>query len=213
MNIEYLINAIGKISDKYVLEYAIDTYPQKKQSILKFNTRWTIVACLAVVVVFTTLIYLPINKPDNGVLETKMHIFSSYTEFSEIMPNSKIVENLSRIEGVKLEIYGAFQNPWYEDATKAENFSHFVIDAKKGMQYIANIHLRLNNVDSAEKHIETHALTCTTEINGISVSYAYNADMEYWDSVVIMNKNFYNIHFYSADEKKFFEFLTLTLEK
>ena len=206
MNIEYLINAIGQISDKYVLEYTIDTYPQKNKSILRFNAKWTIAACLAV-------IYLPINKPDNGVLKTKMHIFSSYTEFSKIMPDTKIVENLSHIDDVKLEIYGAFQKPWYGDATKAENFSYFEIGAKKGMQYIANIHLRLNNVDSAEKHIETHALTCTTEINGISVSYAYNADMEYWDSVVILNKNFYNIHFYSADENSFLEFLTLTLEK
>lgn len=213
MNIEYLINAIGKISDKYVLEYTIDTYPQKNKSILRFNAKWTIAACLAVVVVFTTLIYLPINNPNNGVLKTKMHIFSSYTEFSKIMPDTKIVENLSHIDDVKLEIYGAFQKPWYEDATKTENFSHFEIRVKKGMQYIASIHLRPNNVDSAEKHIETHALTCKTEINDLSVSYAYNADMEYWDSVVIINKNFYNILFYSTDEKNFLEFLTLTLEK
>lgn len=213
MNAEYLINAIGKLSDKYVLEYTIDTYPRKNKSILKFNVKWAIVACIAVVVIFTTLIYLPINKPDNSVLKTKMHIFSSYTEFSKIMPNTKIVENLSHIDGVNLEIYGVFQNPCYEDATKTENFSQFEIGAKKGVQYIASIHLRPNNVDSAEKYIETHSLTCKTEINGISVSYAYNADKEYWDSVVIINKNFYNILFYSADENSFLEFLTLTLEK
>lgn len=213
MNAEYLINAIGQISDKYILEYTIGTYQQKKKAIFTFNTKWSIAACLAVVVAFTALIYLPINKPDNGVLKMKMHIFSSYEEFSKVMPDTKIVENLSHIDGIELEIYGVFQNPSFEDSTKIENFSHFEIGAKTGTQYIASIHLRINDIDSAEKHIETHALTSETEINGIPVSYAYNADMEYWDSVVIINKYFYNILFYSADEKEFLDFLTLVLEK
>ena len=211
MNAEYLIRAIGQISDKYVLEYTIDACPQKKKAIFSFHPKWGIVACLAVVVAFTALIYLPINKPGNSVLEMKMHIFSSYEEFFKIMPDTEFVENLSHIDGVELEIYGVFQNPSYEDTTKIENFSHFEIGAKIGTQYIASIYLEINAIESAEKHIETHALTGQTEINGIPVSYAYNADMEYWDSVVVINENFYNILFYSADEKEFLDFLTLVL--
>ena len=211
MNAEYLINAIGQISDKYVLEYTIETFEQKKKSVFTFHAKWSIAACLALVVAFTALIYLPINKPNNSVLEMKMHIFSSSEEFFKIMPDTEIVENLSHIDGVELEIYGAFQNPSYEDATKIENFSHFEIGAKIGTQYIASIYLEINAIESAEKHIETHALTSKTEINGIPVSYAYNADLEYWDSVVVIKENFYNILFYSADEKEFLDFLTLVL--
>lgn len=211
MNAEHLINAIGQISDKYVLEYTIETFGQKKKAIFSFHPKWGIVACLAVVVAFTALIYLPINKPGNSVLEMKMHIFSSYEEFFKIMPDTEIVENLSHIDGVELEIYGAFQNPSYKDTTKIENFSHFEIGVKIETQYIASIHLEINAIESAEKHIETHALTSETEINDIHVSYTYNADMEYWDSVVIINENFYNILFYSADEKEFLDFLTLVL--
>lgn len=212
MNAERLINAIGNIGDKYVLEYEADITPQKKKSFFRFSPKWSIAACLAVVVAVTALILPTMIKPDDGTLEVKMHIFSSYEEFSEVMPDTKIVENLSYIDGVELEIYGAFQDVSIEDATKIENFSHFEIGAKTGDQYVANIYLRLNDIDGAEKHIENSALTSKTEINGIPVSYAYNDDGEYWDSVVIVNENNYNIRFYSAEEKDFLEFLTLVLE-
>lgn len=211
MNAERLINAIGKISDKYVLEYTTDTAQQKKKSTLRFNSKWSIAACLAIVVAVTALILPTINKPDTD-LEVKMHIFSSYEEFSTVVPDTRIIENLSYIDDVELEIYGAFQDVSIEDATKIEHFSHFEIGAKTGDQYVANVNLRLNDVVGAEKHIENGALTSKTEINGISVSYEYNSDMEYWDSVVVVDQNYYNILFHSSNEQEFIDFLTILLK-
>ncbi len=211
MNAERLINAIGNIGDKYVLEYTTDTASQKKKPVFKFSPKWSIAACLAVVVAVTALILPTINKPDTD-LEVKMHIFSSYEEFSAVIPDTRIIENLSYIDDVELEIYGAFQDLSIEDATKIENFSHFEIGAKTGDQYVANVNLRLNDVADAEKHIENSALTSKTEINGISVSYAYNSDMEYWDSVVVVDQNYYNILFHSSNEQEFIDFLTILLK-
>lgn len=211
MNAERLVNAIGKISDKYVLEYNTDTVQKKKKSTFRFNPKWSIAACLAVVVAVTALILPTLNKPDTG-LEVKMHIFSSYEEFSAVVPSTKIIENLSHIDDVELEIYGAFQDTSIEDASKIENFSHFEIGAKKGEQYVANIILRLNDVDGAEKHIENAGLTTQTEVNGITVSYTYNSDAEYWDTVAVVDQNYYNILFHSANEQEFIDFLTELLK-
>lgn len=211
MTAECLINAIGNISDKYVLEYSTDIVQQKKKPKFRFNPKWSIAACLAVVVAVTALILPTINKPDNN-LEVKMHIFSSYEEFSAVVPGTEIVENLSHIDGVKLEIYGAFQDLSLEDATKTENFSYFEIWVKDGEQYIANVNLRLNDAVGAKDHIEHSALTNKTEITGVSVSYAYNSDKEYWDSVVVINENYYNILFYSTNEQEFIDFLTILLK-
>lgn len=210
MNAERLIKAIGNIGDKYVLEYETDATQKKKKSI-KFNSKWSIAACLAVVVAVTALILPTMNEPDT-TLEVKMHIFSSYEEFSEVVPDAKIVENLSNIEGVDLEIYGAFRELSIEDATKIENFSHFEIEAKAGEQYIANVNIRLNDVTGAEKHIENAALTSSIEINGLQVCYAYNSGKEYWDSAVVIDGDYYNILFHSANEQEFIDFLTNLLE-
>lgn len=211
MNAERLANAIGKISDKYVLEYNTDTVQKKKKPTFRFNPKWSIAACLAVVVAVTALILPTLNKPDTG-LEVKMHIFSSYEEFSEVVPSAKIIENLSHIDHVELEIYGAFQDTSIEDASKIENFSHFEIGAKKGEQYVANIFLRLNDAKGAEKHIENSGLTTQTEVNGITVSYTYNSDAEYWDTVAVIDQDYYNILFHSANEQEFIDFLTELLK-
>ncbi len=211
MNAERLINAIGNIGDKYVLEYTTDTASQKKKSVFKFSPKWSIAACLAVFVAVTALILPTINKPDTG-LEVKMHIFSSYEEFSAVVPDTRIIENLSYIEDVELEIYGAFQDTSIEDASQKENFSHFEIGVKKGEQYVANIFFRLNDAKGAEKYKENAGLTTETEINGITVSYAYNNDGGYWDSVAVVDQNYYNILFHSSNEQEFIDFFTELLK-
>lgn len=211
MNAESFINAIGNIGDKYVLEYETDTIQQKKKSAFKFNPKWPIAACLAGVIAVAALILPTMNNRYNG-LEVKMHVFSSYEEFCEILPGIKIVENLTHIDGVELEMYGAFVNPSIENATKAENFSHFEIIAKSSGQLAANINLKLNDVEGAYKHIENAALTNKFEVNGIQVCYAYNSDGEYWDSVIVADHNFYNILFHSPNEQEFIDFITNLLE-
>lgn len=211
MNAKRLIDAIGNVSDKYVLEYNADVAPQKKKSTFRFNPKWSIAACLAAVIAITAVIPPILNKRDTNS-EMKMHIFSSYDEFSAVVPDSKIIKNLSCVNDVQLEIYGAFKSISIKDAQKARNFSHFEIRAKNGDKYVANIFLTLNDVKGAEKHIKNAGLTTKTKINGISVSYIYNSDMGYWDSVIVVNQNYYNILFHSADEREFIEFLTKLLK-
>lgn len=206
MNAERLVSAIGNISDKYVLEYNTDIIQKKKKSTFRFNHKWSIAACFAIVIAVTAIILPTLNKPDID-LEVKMHIFSSYEEFSAVVPSTKVIENLSHIDGVELEINGAFLDTSIEDASKMENFSYFEIGAKKGEQYVANIILKLNDEKGAEKYIENTGLTTKTEVNGIAVSYTYNSDAEYWDSVVVVDQNYYNIVFHSANEEEFITFL------
>lgn len=45
-----------------------------------------------------------------------------------------------------------------------------------------------------------------TTITSVQVFYVYNADMEYWASVLEVWGNYYNIHSYSVDEQSFVEF-------
>lgn len=210
MNADRLIYAIGNVSDKYVLEYD-DAVEAKKKSRIRFHPRWSIAACLVLVAAVTALILPYITRPDDS-LNIKVHIFSSYEEFSAVVPDIKIVENLSSIDGVELEIYGTLQDVSISDTTKAENFAHFDIEAKVGGQLEAVVTLKLNDVGSAEKYIKTAALTTKTEINGIQVHYAYNKDMEYWDSVVVADQNYFNIRFYSDNEQELLEFLTILLK-
>ena len=96
MNAERLVSAIGNISDKYVLEYNTDIIQKKKKSTFRFNHKWSIAACFAIVIAVTAIILPTLNKPDID-LEVKMHIFSSYEEFSAVVPSTKVIENLSHI--------------------------------------------------------------------------------------------------------------------
>lgn len=214
MNAELFINAIGNISDRYVLEYEIEIAPQKKKTFLKFHPKWSIAACIALIVATAALVIPLVNQQTNEFLETKAHIFSSYEEFSTVVPDSNILENLSQIDGIEITwIEGDLRDTSIEDVTKAENFSRFVIEAKASEQSIATVILRLNDADGAETYIKNAALTTTAEINDVQVSYAYNTDMECWDAVVMINEDYYNILCYLPDENEFLEFLTKILEK
>lgn len=141
--------------------------------------------------------------------EYKAHVFSSYEEFDTVVPDMQIIENLANMDGVNVYIEGAFVDMSIEDSTKIEDFAWFDIQAKRGDEFVATIQLKLNDKNSAAVYVKNHSLVHETTIDGVQVFYAYNADMEYWDSVLEFEGNYYNIHSYSADEQSFIEFLTM----
>ena len=124
----------------------------------------------------------------------------------------QIIENLASMDGIDVTIYGVFIDTSIEDSTKIENYAWFDVEAKRGNEFVATVQLKLNDKDSAAVYIKNHSLEKETTINGVPIFYAYNSDMEYWDSVLEVKGNYYNVHSYSADEQSFIEFLTIILD-
>lgn len=211
MNAEHLVEAIGNIDDKYILEYAEYIHQEKKKPMFRFN-KWALAACIAAVLAAAALIIPALNKVNNVELIEKAHIFSSYEEFAAVVPNTQIIENLSSIEGVELKIYGVFKDVSMEDASEIENFSRFEILARKGDVLAANVFLSLNDTEGAQNHIIYSGLTNEAVIGGITVYYVYDSNGEYWDSVLVADQNYYNILYHSESEQEMLEFLKELLE-
>lgn len=203
-----LLQAMGHIDPKLIADAAPDV-PQKKST----NKTWVKWASLAACFAVAIIIAIPfINNPGiENPGEYKAYIFSSYEEFATVVPDMQIIENLENMDGVDVKIEGAFVDMSIEDSTKIENFAWFDIQAKRGDEFVAYIQLKLNDKDSAAVYIKNHSLEKETTINGVQIFYAYNSDMEYWDSVLEVKGNYYNVHSYSADEQGFVEFLTVIL--
>lgn len=203
-----LLQAMGHIDPKLIADAAPDV-PQKKST----NKTWVKWASLAACFAVAIIIAIPfINNPGiENPGEYKAYIFSSYEEFATVVPDMQIIENLENMDGVDVKIEGAFVDMSIEDSTKIENFAWFDIQAKRGDEFVAYIQLKLNDKDSAAVYVKNHSLVHETTIDRVQVFYAYNADMECWDSVLEVEGNYYNIHIYSADEQGFVEFLTVIL--
>ena len=120
--------------------------------------------------------------------------------------------NNPSMDGIDVTIYGTFVDTSIEDSTKLENYAWFDVEVKRGEEFVATVQLKLNDKNSAAVYVKNHSLVEETTINGVQVFYAYNADMEYWDSVLEVEGNYYNIHIYSADEQGFIDFLNVLLE-
>lgn len=204
-----LLQAMGRIDPRLIADAAPDA-PQKKST----NKTWVKWASLAACFALAVIIAIPfINNPgiDNPG-EYKVHIFSSYEEFNTVVPDMQIIENLASMDGIDVTIYGTFVDTSIEDSTKLENYAWFDVEVKRGEEFVATVQLKLNDKNSAAVYVKNHSLVEETTINGVQVFYAYNADMEYWDSVLEVEGNYYNIHIYSADEQGFIDFLNVLLE-
>lgn len=209
MTADDLIKVIGIISDKFVIEYDIATKKKRGKFHIPFSCKWLVAACLTVVMI-TSLIAQYMNT-SNDMLKRKMYIFSSYKEFSAVVTDAKIVKNLSQIDGIELDIYGAFKDFTTEETTRVEDYDFFNVEAKLEKHLFAELILTLDAADKAEKYIDNAALTTVAVINNVPVHYTYDYDAESWDCVVVLNKDYYRIRYFSDDENELIEFLTIVI--
>lgn len=210
MTSKNIFRSMRDIDPQLILDAAPDMPQKKKTSCTR--VKWTsLAACLALIVAVTTMILPTIRNEDHDSGTVKMHIFSSYEEFSGVVPDINVAENICQMDGIEFDIYGAFKDSSIKDATKSENFSHYEFDFRKEGQQIAYMTITPDDIASAEKHIENSALTNEKEINGISVFYVYNPDNEYWDSVIVIGETYYNIFVYAESEQEFVDFLEFAL--
>ena len=206
MNAKMFSDAMSELDTKYVNE-ALSYKKKAKKSIW---VKWgAVAACLCLVVAAGIF---GLAQGADGPSEYAAHIFSSYDEFANVVPNIQIIENLSNIDGVDVTIYGSLIDVSIEDHTDIKNYAWFDIGAKQGEKTIAAVRLQLNDKDSAAVYINNNSLVNETTINGEQIFYAYNADMEYWDSIVEVNGNCYNILYYSTSEQDFIDFISVLLK-
>lgn len=207
MTSEELYEVLGDINEKYVKD--VKEYHKVKKSVW---LKWSVMAaCLCLIVIITTPFLYKDKSAIDSPGESKIHIFSSYDEFANVVPNMRIIEQLVNIDGVDVAICGTFVDLSIEDSTKVENYAWFDIEAKHEDNYIATIQLKLNDADSADSYVRNHALANETEINGEHIFYTYNADMGYWDSIIEMDGHFYNVHYYGSEETEFHAFINVLL--
>ena len=198
---------MSELDSKYIDE----TLNYKKKSKSPVWVKWGAIAACLCLAAAAGIFGLKQRADNHG--EYKAHIFSSYEEFASVVPDIQIVENLSKLDGLEVTIYGTFNDVSIEDHTKIENYSWFDIKAKQGDKYVAFVHLILNDKNSAAVYIKNNSLVNETVINGEHIFYAYNADAEYWDAVVEVNGNYFNILYYSASERDFIDFISALLKK
>lgn len=201
---------IGNINTKYIDE-ATEYTGVAKITPKKVWYKWVAAAACFAVAIMIAIPFIS-NPVIDNLGEYKAHIFSSYDEFNTVVPDVQIIENLANMEGINVTIYGTFVDVSIEDSSKVENYAWFDVEAKRGEEFVATVQLKLNDKDSVAVYVKNHSLVNETTIGGVQVFYAYNADMEYWDSVLEFEGNYYNIHSYSADKQSFIEFLTLILD-
>lgn len=211
MTADDLIKVIGIISDKFVIEYDTATKKKRGKFHISFSYKWLVAACLAVAMI-TSLITQYMNI-SNNILKRKMYNFSSYEEFSSVVTDAKIVKNLSQIDGIELDIYGTFKDFTTEEATRVENYDFFIVETELEKHLFAELILTLDAADKAEKYIDNAALTTVAVINNVPVHYTYDYDAEAWDCVVVLNKDYYRIRYFSDDENELIEFLTIAMER
>ena len=187
--------------------------PTQKIKTKKRNawTKWfSIAACFAIAMIIAIPIINNLKIDNPG--EYKAHIFSSYDEFNAVVPDIQVIENLANMNGISVTIYGAFVDTSITDSTKLENYAWFDVEAKRGEELFATVQLKLNDKDSAATYVKNHSLVNETTIDGVQVFYAYNTDMEYWDSVFEIDGDYYNLHSYLTDEQGFVKFLFAILD-
>ena len=209
MKKEDFFDVLGELDDDLVkgAKSAMKENKKRKSAWVKWGA---VAACLCLVVAVGIIgLAQGIDSPN----EYAAHIFSSYEEFASVVPDIQIIENLSKLDGVDVTIYGALIDASIEDHTKIENYAWFDIGAKQGEKTIAAVRFKLNDKDSAAVYIKNYSLVNEKAINGEQLFYAYNADLEYWDSIVEVDGNYYNILYYSASEQDFIDFISVLLKK
>ena len=206
MNGRMFSDAMSELDNKYIDE-AVNYKRKAGRSVW---VKWGAAAACLCLAAAAAIFGLKQRVDDPG--EFKAHIFSSYEEFAGVVPDIKIVENLSKLDGVDVSIYGTFNDVSIEDHTRMENYRWFDIKAKQGEKYVAFVHLILNDENSADAYIKNNALVNEMEINGEHIFYAYNAGAEYWDAVVEMDGNYCNILYYAASERDFIDVISVLLK-
>lgn len=192
MTSEKLIEMLGDIDEKYIIEYS--EYSQiQKQYIQTYMKRCVIAASIILMIGIIALPIIKESLPHNNPVHGKLEIFPTHQEFISILPEENLLKNFTIADKTTYKYVGEYEN------VNSNVFSSFSISVFENEKVITTITYELTPTKSAEELAALHSLVPTT-LNDITIYYKYNENTECYNAVFMNGTALYHVE-HSADEE------------
>ena len=214
MTAEQIINSINDIDDCYINEY-VEAQPVKKNNIF-----WAEIigfACLVLVFCIPTLL-MHIFKSGASYREVETHLFTSYIEMCELLPEGHILSNIPDTESARIRCEGGYRENT-TDLSDLENYVYlrtYVIyeDSTVNIFYTKDTEKTAESAFNSSLYADEKIKR--TIINGVEVLYCYldstgsgfiNTPSSHWVARFSLDKDLYEFELYSFDEEGMIDYI------
>lgn len=179
----------------------LDAAPNKKTSRVWVKVI-SLAACLVLIV--TAIAIIPILKDQendytgafsfiNNTAYVRLNYFQSFEEFSEQVLENSIFKDLDIEDGYDITYCAYFPFESMENSTEENEYTNWCIDIKYEDDCNISVNMSLKDKDTVTEYPEKSSLKNMLTINGLTVYYQYNSDMEILEGVFEYNDNPYYI--------------------
>ena len=208
-----ILDAIGKIDDKYILEYE-GIQHQEKERKKKPKKYWAVLAACVAVFVLLGIPILKYGSDQNGIYQDtighiSIHIYDSYTEFEEILPEKSLLQKLDGIAGAKVEYKGVCAgSSSYAPIAITSYRIRYTEEGKRPAIVEQSVRYRF----TAEEIAKTQQYESIRTINNTMVYYGYNRSERRTEAAFMYNGHLYQVGSYDFSETTVWKLVEQLLE-
>ena len=208
MKVMEILDAIGKIDDKYILEYE-EMENQRKGQNKKQKKQWVALAAGVAVFVLLCIPILQNGFPQDGGYSTTTHSYVSYTAFEEILPQNTLLQKLDGIAGAKVEYIGVCSgSSSYAPIAITSYRIRYTEEGKRPAVVEQSVRFR----HTAEEIAKTQQYESIRTINNIMVYYGYNESEHRTEAVFMYDGHLYQVGSYDFSETTVWKLVEQLLE-